>query len=1037
VVSWRGRDGEVQRAPHPPLSFSLNLSSHVSPFARLSSQKRLVKDALASPDDLPDELAPLAAALAAAEARIAREAATREALEVEAQRVAELAVDARERAARAAKSADKASAAAVDAAAARDAAAEEIRTLVAELSVLADAAREGAKAAAAAGRAFAPPTPDPSDPVRASIAAARSALVEREAAFQVSKEAAADATREAAAAAGAAGAADDVAGAAMAAAEGAVRDEMEATAVAKETRIALGKALADLADLTASFSASDGKQKAAAEAKAAKEDGGAAAALAAALAAEAAALAAAAEGATKAAGGAGAASASPLTPTPTAASPARPAMDEMSAAAAAAAAAGGSTAAPPPLAAARTRLRTRRLLTLAAAAAALAAAGLALQASGAFAAAAAAAAPLASAAQAAQATLATWIPPVPHGTEGLVQTCVLLLTSVIAVPLVCRIPGGSPVLGFLVGGAAIGPHALGIIKDVAGVRHLAELGVVFLLFNIGLELSLERLRSMQKFVFGMGTAQVGASLAAIAWVVTAACGLGGPPAVILGGGLALSSTAVTMQVLQDRGESGSRHGRAAFAVLLLQDLAVVVLLMLIPLLAPSPTGEAAGAAAIGRALGLAAAKAVAAIVAIIAGGRVLLRPIYRRVADLGNADVFAATTLLVVLGTSVLTQIAGLSLALGAFLAGLLLAETEFALQVESDIAPYKGLLMGLFFMTVGMEISVGLLLSRAQVIAAGIAVLLAGKAAIMAALGPLFGLSRLVAGRAGLLLASGGEFAFVAFGEAQAVGLLAPPVVRELFLVVALSMALVPLLAEIGARAGRALDTTDMRALAPSEDESGSLRGHVIIAGFGRVGQIIAQLLAERLIPFVAVDVRVDRVAAGKALDLPVYFGDAGSPAVLHSLGAGAAACAVITLDTPGANYRSVWALNKHYPNVKTYVRAHDVDHGLNLEKASATAVVPETLEPSLQLASAVLAQLKLPPEEVQAAISTFRRTHLSELQALAAAGADGERVGGGGGPGAPRVSLGYGYTVDEEGSDAEEDGFGGAGEAGVPVPA
>lgn len=420
------------------------------------------------------------------------------------------------------------------------------------------------------------------------------------------------------------------------------------------------------------------------------------------------------------------------------------------------------------------------------------------------------------------------------------------------------------------------------------------------------------------------------------------------------------------------------------------------------------------------------------------GGRAIVRPFYRRIADTGNADVFAATTLLVVLGTSVLTQLAGLSLALGAFLAGLLLAETEFALQVESDIAPYKGLLMGLFFMTVGMEISVGLFFARMRVIVGGIALLLAGKAAVMAAVGPMFGLSRLVAARAGLLLASGGEFAFVAFGEAQAAGILPAPVVQELFLVVALTMALTPLLAELGSRAGRALGSTDMKALAPSEGEAGALRGHVIIAGFGRVGQIIAQLLAERLIPFVAVDVRVDRVQSGKDLDLPVYFGDAGSAAVLHSLGAERAACAVITLDTPGANYRSVWALNKHFPHVRTYVRAHDVDHGLNLEKAGATAVVPETLEPSLQLASAVLAELSMPPEEVQAAIAAFRKSHLAELQAMSKTA--GEEAGG-----KERFSLGYGYTVDddeEEGGNVEsyaEGGGNGVGDGGMtsPVPA
>jgi Kef-type K+ transport system membrane component KefB len=460
-------------------------------------------------------------------------------------------------------------------------------------------------------------------------------------------------------------------------------------------------------------------------------------------------------------------------------------------------------------------------------------------------------------------------------------------------------------------------------------------------------------------------------------------------------------------------------------VLLLQDLAVVVLLMLIPLLAPSPDGSAPGAAAISRALGLAAVKAVTCIGAIMLGGRAIVRPIYRRIADAGNADVFAATTLLTVLGTSVLTQVAGLSLALGAFLAGLLLAETEFALQVESDIAPYKGLLMGLFFMTVGMEISPALLFAKFRSVVGGIAALLAGKTAIMAALGPLFGLSTVTAVRAGLLLASGGEFAFVAFGEAVSVGILAPAVVAELFLVVALTMALTPLLAEVGSRFGKAFDRSDMKALQPPAGEAGALRGHVIIAGFGRVGQIIAQLLAERLIPFVAVDVRVDRVRAGKELDLPVYFGDAGSPAVLHALGADRAACAVITLDTPGANYRSVWALNKHYPAVRTYVRAHDVDHGLNLERAGATAVVPETLEPSLQLASAVLAELNMPPEEVAAAVSAFRRTHLSELQALASAPEGGAPAGGG------RISLGYGYaTVDDE-----EDGAGAGGEGGVDL--
>ncbi|BDA44544.1 probable glutathione-regulated potassium-efflux system protein KefB at C-terminar half [Coccomyxa sp. Obi] len=602
------------------------------------------------------------------------------------------------------------------------------------------------------------------------------------------------------------------------------------------------------------------------------------------------------------------------------------------------------------------------------------------------------------------------LPEIPHGEEGLFESIYLLLTSVIVVPLVCKLPGGSPVLGFLAGGALIGPHALGVIKDVEAVRHLAELGVVFLLFNIGLELSLERLRQMQKYVFGLGSAQVCATLAVVAYTVMAVTGLSGPASIVLGGGLALSSTAVAMQVLQDRGETGSRHGRATFAVLLFQDLAVVVLLMLIPLLAPNESGAPFGLATISKALGLAAIKAVACIGVIIAGGRTLLRPIYRRMADMGNTDVFAATTLLVVLGTSVLTQIAGLSLALGAFLAGLLIAETEFALQVESDIAPYKGLLMGLFFMTVGMEISVGLFFAKIRTVIAGILGLLVGKVAIVGAVGPMFGLSRIQSLRAGLLLASGGEFAFVAFGEAVSHGLIGKAMVSELFLVVALTMALTPFLAEIGQRLGKAFEKSDVKALQATEGQTEELRGHVIIAGFGRVGQIIGQLLAERLIPFVAVDVRMECVQAGKELDLPVYFGDAGSSAVLHSLGAHHAACAVITLDTPGANYRSVWALHKHFPHVKIYVRAHDVQHGLNLEKAGATAVVPETLEPSLQLASAVLSQLNMPPDDVQEAIQEFRRTHIGELQALCKTSGS---------------TLGYGFPTMDLDLD-EDDGIG-----------
>ncbi|CAN1237008.1 K(+) efflux antiporter 2, chloroplastic [Linum grandiflorum] len=538
----------------------------------------------------------------------------------------------------------------------------------------------------------------------------------------------------------------------------------------------------------------------------------------------------------------------------------------------------------------------------------------------------------------------------------------------------------SPVLGYLAAGILIGPYGLSIIRNVHGTKAIAEFGVVFLLFNIGLELSVERLSSMKKYVFGLGSAQVLVTAVTVGMAAYILAGLPGPAAIVIGNGLALSSTAVV-----------------------LQDLAVVVLLILIPLISPNSSKGGVGFQAIAEALGAAAVKAVVAITAIIAGGRLLLRPIYRQIAENQNSEIFSANTLLVILGTSLLTARAGLSMALGAFLAGLLLAETEFSLQVESDIAPYRGLLLGLFFMTVGMSIDPKLLLSNFPVVMGTLGLLIVWKTLLVTLVGKVFGVSLISAIRAGLLLAPGGEFAFVAFGEAVNQGIMSPHLSSLLFLVVGISMAITPWLAAGGQLIASRFELLDVRSLLPVENETDDLQDHIIICGFGRVGQIIAQLLSERLIPFVAIDVRTsstilsDRVTFGRGLDLPVYFGDAGSREVLHKLGADRACAAAITLDTPGANYRAVWALSKYFPNIKTFVRAHDVDHGLNLEKAGASAVVPETLEPSLQLAAAVLAQAKLPASEIAATINEFRSRHLSELRELSEASGS---------------SLGYGFS-------------------------
>lgn len=540
-----------------------------------------------------------------------------------------------------------------------------------------------------------------------------------------------------------------------------------------------------------------------------------------------------------------------------------------------------------------------------------------------------------------------------HAESGLQDVLVLLGTSVLAVPLVSKLPGGSPVLGFLFGGALIGPNALGLISHVDAVKHIAEIGVVFLLFNIGLELSLERLQSMAKFVFGLGSAQVIITTIAIGMVATAVGGVSAPAGIVIGVGLAFSSTAVALQVLGDRGEAGSRHGRAAFSVLLLQDLAVVLVFMLVPLLGGGggPDGQIQGMKIL-MALGQAIVKTGAAIGVIIALGRIIIRPVYRFIAKNGNTDIFSATTLLVALGTSHLTGVLGLSAALGAFLAGLLLAETEYHLQVESDIAPYRGLLLGLFFMTVGMTIDLQLLVARFFPIFGCILLLLAGKVLLVTALGRLFGLQSVTAARSGMYLAPAGEFAFVTYGLAVSSGILSSSLNNELTLVVALSMAFTPALANAGMKLREWYDKKypeDMSSLTPEKEQVDDLKGHVIVCGFGRSGQLIAQLLSELLIPFVVLDMQSDRVQQGRSTEVPIFFGDAGSPAVLHSVGAERASCAVVTLDQPSANYRTVWAFNKHYPNVSVYVRAADTADGLRMEQAGATG--------------APMAALSLPP--------------------------------------------------------------------------
>jgi CPA2 family monovalent cation:H+ antiporter-2 len=560
---------------------------------------------------------------------------------------------------------------------------------------------------------------------------------------------------------------------------------------------------------------------------------------------------------------------------------------------------------------------------------------------------------------------------------ALPQVLIILAFAVLAV-IVFRALRLGPVLGYLAAGALIGPHALGLVRDVETIDRLAELGVVFLLFSIGLELSLERLLAMRRQVFGLGLAQV-AVTAALVWAALRALGTSGPAAVVLAGGLALSSTAVVLRVLEDAGELGTRTGRLAVAVLLFQDLAVVPLITVVPLL----SGDGA---TLLRSLALAAGTAVAALAGIFVAGRVAVRPLLRLVAGSRTPEVFTGIALLLVLGVGWATHLAGLSMALGAFLAGVLISETEYRHQVEADIEPFRGLLLALFFMSVGMGLDAGELVRGAPLVVGGALALLALKAALLAALALASGSPPGVAVRLGLTLSQGGEFAFVVFALAAASGTLPPDTARTAGLVVALTMALTPLLAAAGRRVERGL--AGRAAAAPGDGLD--LEDRVLIAGFGRVGQTMARLLEERGVPYVALDADPAVVTAACGRGLPAFFGDSTRAEVLRAVGAGALRAAVVTLDQPGAAERAVAALRRENPGAPVLVRARTPAHSARLLGAGATAVVPELVEGSLQLGEELLLALDVPRAEAVDLLDRYRQDSYALLGDLLGGGVD-----------------------------------------------
>jgi CPA2 family monovalent cation:H+ antiporter-2 len=562
----------------------------------------------------------------------------------------------------------------------------------------------------------------------------------------------------------------------------------------------------------------------------------------------------------------------------------------------------------------------------------------------------------------------------------------VLATAGVVVPIVRRWRV-SPVLGYLAAGAIMGPFGLGsflqsapilywvTITDPARVAGIAELGVVFLMFLIGLELSFQRLVTMRRLVFGLGGLQVILCAAAIAGIA-ALFGNGGATSVILGVSLALSSTAIVIEVLSDQRRLTTTAGRASFAILLAQDLAVVPLLLLVSILG----ARSGGSLLAGLALALAHATLAVGLIVLI--GRLLLRPLFRLVASSGASDLFVAATLFVVLGTGFIAGMAGLSMALGAFVAGLLLAETEYRKAIETTIEPFKALLLGLFFFTVGMGIDLRELAREPLWLLASVAGLIAIKAGMVTGLARLFRVPWSAAIETGLLIGPGGEFAFVAIGIATALGIIAPPMASFTLAVTSLTMALIPLLAVAARRITDRLERR--RGLDPelTATPPAGASGHAIVIGHGRVGQIVCGMLERHRFPFVSTDSDPAAVTHYRRRGRQVYFGDATSLAFLKSCGLMDAAAVIVTIHTQAAIDEIVQAVRSLRPDLLIVSRARDAAHARHLYAIGVTDAVPETIEASLQLSEAALVGLGLPAGPVIASIHEQRDEFRRELQ-------------------------------------------------------
>ena len=535
---------------------------------------------------------------------------------------------------------------------------------------------------------------------------------------------------------------------------------------------------------------------------------------------------------------------------------------------------------------------------------------------------------------------------------------VFLFSAGLVIPFAKRLKI-SPVLGFMLIGLAVGPYGLAtfaeqhawlrhfLITDVVGVRALSELGVVFLLFMIGIELSFERLWRMRYLVFGLGSTQIiltGIIIGSIAW----AFGNSVEASIILGSCLALSSTAIVVQLLIEHSRFGSTVGHGSFAILLAQDLAVVPILFVVSTFGDHVSGS------LFWPISIAFGEAFIAVLIILGVGRLFIRPLFRFVGNTNSPELFMAVTLLIIIATAVATHAAGLSAALGAFLAGLLVAETEYRHEIEINIEPFKGLLLGLFFMSVAMGINLSELLAEPTWILLSVIGLFIIKSFVTTALARMFGFSWAHATEIGLLLGQGGEFAFVVVGIAMSLALLPESTAQFMLIVVGITMFLTPLLARFAHDIGMKIEAFEQSGI--SEEIIPHLTNHIIIVGYGRTGQLLATLCDQQEIEHIALDLNANLVAEQRVQGAPIFLGDASRVVMLQKIGLNKAAILAVCTDDPIATEKILHAARKISPNVPVVARVHDSKHATRLLNQGATEVVPEVLESGLQLGQVML---------------------------------------------------------------------------------